>query len=317
MQRRTLLQSLSSVAAAACCLTPAAFAGLQPLPQLSAPGKVRYCLNTSTLRGQKLGIVREVEIAAQAGYDGIEPWIPNLRDFVQQGGSLADLAKKISDAGLTVDSAIGFAQWIHPDAEARTKALEEAKRDMEMLRQIGGTRIAAPPVGAHQADSPAVSLADAAERFAALQQVSRESGVLPQLEVWGFSKNLSRIGEVASVAAETGNPNTLLLLDTYHLFKGGSSFAGLSLFSDHALQVFHMNDYPADPPRAQINDSHRVYPGDGIAPLSEIIQMLAGNGRSITLSLELFNPEYWKQDPQLVANTGLEKMRKAVATAFA
>ena len=132
-----------------------------------------------------------------------------------------------------------------------------------------------------------------------------------------LTHNVSRLGEVASVAAETGNSDTLLLLDTYHLFKGGSSFAGLSLFSDESLQVFHMNDYPAEPARAQMNDSHRVYPGDGIAPLSQIIQMLAGNGRSITLSLELFNPEYWKQDAALVATTGLEKMRKAVSVAFA
>ncbi|MEY2725141.1 MAG: Inosose isomerase [Planctomycetota bacterium] len=316
MQRRTFLQAFSSAAAAG-CVSQASFGSVHPAPAISSPGKVRYCLNTSTLRGQKLGVVREVEIAAQAGYDGIEPWIPNLRDYVQQGGSLADLGKKISDLGLTVDSAIGFAQWIHPDAEARAKAIDEAKRDMDMLRQIGGTRIAAPPVGAHQADSAPVSLADAAERFAALQKASRDIGVQPQLEVWGFSKNLSRLGEVASVAAETGNSDTLLLLDTYHLFKGGSSFAGLSLFSDESLQVFHMNDYPAEPARAQMNDSHRVYPGDGIAPLSQIIQMLAGNGRSITLSLELFNPEYWKQDAALVATTGLEKMRKAVSVAFA
>jgi 2-keto-myo-inositol isomerase len=188
---------------------------------------------------------------------------------------------------------------------------------MDMLRQIGGTRIAAPPVGAHQGDSPLVELSAAAERFAALQKIGRDAGVQPQLEVWGFSKNLSRLGEVAYVAAETGDPTTLLLLDTYHIHKGGSDFAGLSLFSDQSLQVFHMNDYPAEPPRAQINDSHRVYPGDGVAPLNQIIQTLAGNGRSITLSLELFNPEYWKQDAAVVAATGLAKMRSAVEQAFA
>jgi sugar phosphate isomerase/epimerase len=188
---------------------------------------------------------------------------------------------------------------------------------MDMLRQIGGTRIAAPPVGAHQADSAVVELSAAAERFAALQKVGRDAGVQPQLEVWGFSKNLSRLGDVAWVAAETGDPETLLLLDTYHLFKGGSDFAGLELFSDRSLQVFHMNDYPADPPRAQMNDSHRVYPGDGIAPLTQIIRALAGNGRSITLSLELFNPEYWKQDAAAVAAVGLARMRASVERAFA
>ncbi|MFM7037887.1 MAG: sugar phosphate isomerase/epimerase family protein [Planctomycetaceae bacterium] len=316
MHRRTLLTALPAAAAVATATPGNSTSGFALTPGPAA-SSVRYCLNTSTLRGQKLGIVREVAIAAQAGYQGLEPWIPNLREFVQQGGSLDDLRKQISDAGLTVDSAIGFAQWIHPDDTARTKALEEARRDMDMLRQIGGTRIAAPPVGAHQADSPLVELSAAAERFAALQQIGRDAGVLPQLEVWGFSKNLSRLGEVAYVAAETGDPGTLLLLDTYHIHKGGSDFAGLSLFSDQSLQVFHMNDYPAEPPRAQINDSHRVYPGDGIAPLNQIIQMLAGNGRSITLSLELFNPEYWKQDAAVVAATGLAKMRSAVEQAFA
>ena len=313
MHRRTLLTTLPAAAATLAAAAVPGFSCPAAPDESVKPGTVRYCLTTSTLRGQKLGIEREVAIAAQAGYQGLEPWIPNLRDYVQQGGSLDDLRKKISDSGLTVDSAIGFAQWIHPDDAARAKALEEARRDMDMLRQIGGTRIAAPPVGAHQGDSPLVELSAAAQRFAALQKIGRDAGVQPQLEVWGFSKNLSRLGEVAYVAAETGDPDTLLLLDTYHIFKGGSDFAGLELFSDRSLQVFHMNDYPADPPRAQMNDSHRVYPGDGIAPLTQIIRALAANGRSITLSLELFNPEYWKQD----AAAGLAKMRAAVERAFA
>ena len=62
----------------------------------------RYGLNTSTIRGQNLGIVREVELAGQAGYDGIEPWIRELDEYVKQGGSLSDLRKRIADAGLTV-----------------------------------------------------------------------------------------------------------------------------------------------------------------------------------------------------------------------
>ena len=317
MHRRTLLTTLPAAAATLATAAVPGYSSPAAPDESTKPGTVRYCLNTSTLRGQKLGIEREVEIAAQAGYQGLEPWIPNLRDYVQQGGSLDDLRKKISDSGLTVDSAIGFAQWIHPDDAARAKALEEARRDMDMLRQIGGTRIAAPPVGAHQGDSPLVELPAAAQRFAALQKIGRDAGVQPQLEVWGFSKNLSRLGEVAYVAAETGDPDTLLLLDTYHIFKGGSDFAGLELFSDRSLQVFHMSDYPADPPRAQMNDSHRVYPGDGIAPLTQIIRALAANGRSITLSLELFNPEYWKQDAAAVAAAGLAKMRSAVERAFA
>ena len=64
-----------------------------------------------------------------------------------------------------------------------------------------------------------------------------------------------------------------------------------------------------------MNDSHRVYPGDGVAPLSKILQMIGGGGRSVSLSLELFNKDYWKQDPLEVAKTGLAKMKAAVAKA--
>ena len=68
-----------------------------------------YCLNTSTIRGQKLTLVQEIELAAKAGYQGIEPWISEIEDHVKAGGTVADLRKRISDAGLTVEGGIGFA----------------------------------------------------------------------------------------------------------------------------------------------------------------------------------------------------------------
>ena len=74
-----------------------------------------YSLNTSTVRsfdgknGQSRPIVELVEIAAKAGYNAIEPWIQELNVYVQGGGSLKDLGKRIADAGLVVPDAIGFA----------------------------------------------------------------------------------------------------------------------------------------------------------------------------------------------------------------
>ncbi|MCA9038503.1 MAG: sugar phosphate isomerase/epimerase [Planctomycetaceae bacterium] len=273
----------------------------------------RFCLNTSTIRGQKLGIQEEIRIAAEAGYDGIEPWIRSIAEFVEAGGKLADLRKQIQDAGLTVDSAIGFAQWIVDDESKRKAGLEEAKRDMDMLREIGGTRIAAPPSGANQ--GPKLDLFVVAERYRELLELGDQTGVTPQLEVWGFSANLSRLGETVFVCTEADHPKACVLPDVYHIFKGGSGFNGLQLLSDAAIQVFHMNDYPASPSRQEMNDSHRVYPGDGIAPLTDILNMIGGNGRSVTLSLELFNKDYWQQDALQVAKTGLQKMKTACEAA--
>jgi sugar phosphate isomerase/epimerase len=103
-----------------------------------------------------------------------------------------------------------------------------------------------------------------------------------------------------------------LLLDVFHLYKGGSTHTGLRLLNGRQLPVFHVNDYPANPPCERITDADRVYPGDGIAPLREIFTMLRDIGAKPFLSLELFNADYYQQDPMTVLTTGLRKMRAAV-----
>jgi sugar phosphate isomerase/epimerase len=77
-----------------------------------------------------------------------------------------------------------------------------------------------------------------------------------------------------------------------------------------------MNDYPADPPRDKINDGYRVFPGDGTAPMTQILRDLHAKGGRTVLSLELFNKTYWEQDALEVAKAGLAKMKAAVAQAL-
>lgn len=267
---------------------------------------LRFCLNTSTIRGQKLPIDEEVRLAAAAGYDAIEPWMNELQAYQEAGGKLKDLGKQIADAGLTVESAIGFAPWIVDDDKQRAEGLESMKRDMDTLRQIGGIRIAAPPVGA--TDRTDLNLEAAAERYRAILELGRSLGVTPQLELWGFSKSLCRVGELMHIAVESADPDACLLLDVYHIYKGGSDFRALRLVPGSSVHVLHMNDYP-DLPRDTIGDKDRVYPGDGIAPVGEVLKQLRSTGFQGVLSLELFNADYWAKPAEEVVKTGLAKMK--------
>jgi len=269
-----------------------------------------YCLNTATIRGQKLGLVKEIEITAQAGYQGIEPWINSIQQYVDNGGSLKDLKKRMADLGLSLESAIGFSEWVVDDDARRSKGLEQAKREMDWVAQLGGKRLAAPPSGATQ--TPGLDLFKAADRYRALLEAGDRIGVVPQLELWGFSKNLNRLGECAFVAIEAAHPKACVLADVYHIYKGGSDFHGMRLLGADAIQVIHMNDYPSDPPREKINDSFRVFPGDGVGKVPEVLRVLHSTGGQKILSLEIFNREYWEQDALTVVKAGLEKM-KAVA----
>src|SRR5207253_8162388 len=115
------------------------------------------------------------------------------------------------------------------------------------------------------------------------------------------------------VGMETGHPKACVLADVFHLYKGGSDIRGIQLLGANAIQVLHMNDYPKDPPREKIDDSYRVYPGEGAAPMAEILRLLRATGGQKVLSLELFTRKYWAEDPLEVANTGLASLKAAAA----
>jgi sugar phosphate isomerase/epimerase len=183
-------------------------------------------------------------------------------------------------------------------------------REMELLAQIGCKRVAAPPAGLDP-EVP-LDLFYAGQKYARLLELGRETGVMPQLEFWGASPVLWHMGQVLMIAAAADDPDVKILPDVYHMFRGGSGFDSLKMVDGNLIDLFHMNDYPGNKPREKQNDSDRVYPGDGAAPMQQIVGDLAGMGGEKILSLELFNRYYWNQDPLEVARTGLKKMKSLV-----
>jgi sugar phosphate isomerase/epimerase len=266
-----------------------------------------YSLNMSTIRGHKLGFVKELETASKAGFRSIEIWMDSLQTYLNSGGTVADARKRINDLGLKIENCIGFAQWIVDDAGTRTQALEQIKREMDILAALGCHRTAAPPMGATK--EPGLDLKRAAERYRAILEIGEKTGVVPQLELWGFSQNLNRLGDVLFVAAESSHPSARLLLDVYHLYKGGSGIETLPLVGNDAIEIFHVNDYPANIPATAITDADRIYTGDGVAPIRRILQSIRSAERPVVISLEVFNNNYYAQDPLVVAQTALAKMK--------
>jgi len=306
MKRRDTLKTLG-LASAAMAVTPLAIS-----QEKKPAGKFRFCLNTSTISGQKPGLQKYIEIADRVGYDGVELWVQDVKEYKDQGHSLATLRKFIEDSHIVVEDAIGFAPWMVEDEQQRKAGFAQMRQEMEWMAQLGCARIAAPSAGV-KANVP-LDLFKVGERYKQLLDLGRQTGVMPLLEFWGSSPVFYHLGQALLAAAAANDPDVRILPDVYHLFRGGSGFEGLKMINGKILDVIHFNDFPSSIPREQQQDSDRVYPGDGVAPLKQVIADLSNMGGTKVLSLELFNREYWKNDPLVVAKTGLEKMRKVVST---
>jgi sugar phosphate isomerase/epimerase len=152
----------------------------------------------------------------------------------------------------------------------------------------------------------------AAERYRTILELGDKTGVVPHLELWGFSANLHKLSDVVYVAIESGHPKAKVLLDNFHLYKGGSSLDSLHLMDNSAVDIFHMNDY-TDIPRENITDEDRVLPGDGMSPLPKILKTLKDPARKLVLSVEIFNKKYYSMDANDVAKLALQKLKAVTA----
>ena len=269
----------------------------------------RISLNVSTIRPFRLPVDQQIEVCGKAGFDGIELWVSDLEAYRDKGGSWRDIASRLNDNRLVLDNIIGFAQWAVDDQSRRDAGLQQMKREMEMTAALGGKFIAAPMGGVNRLES---SLNVYAERFLRVIEAGKAVGVTPLLELWGAGA-LNKLADAVNIGIATGHSDANLLLDFYHLYRGGNSFDSLNLINLSRLPVFHMNDYPSDPPREQLNDRHRVYPGDGICPFNKIIPLMQKGGFQGTFSVELFNEDYCRNNTvEQVLATTLEKTRKII-----
>ncbi len=266
-----------------------------------------YCFNTSTIRNCGLTVTEEIELAASAGYDGIELWVAEIETYLEAGGTLASLRAVIDDAGIHVPNLIAFFQWANPDIDTRTAALGEAADVFEMANALGCPYVAAPPMGV--TDRTDIPIADLATYYSGLLDAVRGIGVTPLLEFWGMSKTLGSLEDALAIMRTVDSPEVVLLADVFHMAKAGDSYDLLGELEGSQLGLFHFNDFPGSPEIDAQTDADRVYPGDGAAPIADIVATLRDIGYTGMYSLELFNKGYEEAGAEAVTRTGIEKMR--------
>lgn len=310
LDRRSFLAG--GLALGACSVAPSDKA--VPLRRAHQGGRSPWpiCLDTATIRPASLN--DKIRIAAEAGFDAIEPWEGELNDFEQKGGDLKTLGREIRDRGLFVPSVIGLWGAIPPTQEQWDRSLVDSRRRMRQASEIGAQHIQVipqPPRPWREFDPKW-----AADRYRILLEIGlKEFGINPAMVFVEFLAGAKRLGQAAAIALDADHPRARIIPDVFHMYIGDSGFNGLKHIRGEFIAIFQFNDAPADPPKGQLKDAHRVFPGDGILPLKQCLRDLIEIGYSRCISLELYNPAYWKRDPLEVARTGLEKTLRVIEQA--
>jgi 2-keto-myo-inositol isomerase len=260
------------------------------------------CLDTATIKPAN-GLENKVAIAAEAGYDAIEPWDWELAEYEKNGGSLKALGKQIKDKGLFVPSMIGLWGCIPKDEAAFQKSLPATRNRMRMASEIGCAHVQAIPneIGEHYDPKFAASC------YRRLLDIGlNEYNVNPAL-VFVNLFPLKTMGQATAIALDANHPKAKIIPDVFHMYITEGGFEGMKLVRGDLFAIFQFNDAPKNLDINKMEDKHRVYPGDGILPLPDILKDLKASGFKGCISLELYNEEYYKQNLLMVAKTGLQK----------
>jgi 2-keto-myo-inositol isomerase len=276
---------------------------------------MRISLNTSTLLHYNIAVDQQIDLVAEAGFTGIELWMSDIKTYLDKGGNAEDLGKKLKSHQLTLENIIGFSKWCSDDAEERKTAIAQLREEMLITATLGGKFIAAPVQGISVLDP---NKYDAyAERYTAILELGDETGVTPLIELWGMGA-LHKVADCAKIVIATGHPKAAMLLDFYHVHRGGNDWDTIDILNGKRLPVIHINDYPATPSYDKLKDSDRVLPGEGVCTFDEIIPKLYEAGFRGGFSVELFNKGYWEtMDAKTLLKHSYEKTYAVVEKALA
>lgn len=259
------------------------------------------CLNAITIKQAPL--LDKISLAAETGYKGIELWANDIAAHEQGGGSLTELGRRITDLGLSVGTVVHLPNWMNATGQEKTEVWGKCREMMRQAKDVGSPYIiAGPPMGACDLELAAANYHD-------LCDLGRELGVKPAAEFLGFVEKVHTIPAVMAIVEGSKDPDGTMVMDSFHMVRGGSSLEDLKAVPGSRIAIVHVNDAPAGKPIPEQSDADRVMPGDGVIDLAGMFAILKESGYHGFVSLELFNDSYWSMDPREVLEIGLRKLQ--------
>ena len=254
---------------------------------------------------QTADLATDIRVAGQAGYDVIELRDGKLDQFLAHG-SLDDVRRMLYETGVAawtinaidrvgVDGTVGTAR-----AVARCRELSRYAQAIECPWVLV---VPGPTEG--RTDAQVTS--DTAATLRKMADTAAEFGIGVAFEFMGFPWAAVRdVAGAWAVVQEANRPNLGIIVDTAHFYAGGSTLESIKDVDPARLVVLHINDVE-DVAKPDITDGHRLYPGEGVIPLQDILSAVRATGWDGVLSVELFREEYWHQDPLAVAREAKAK----------
>ncbi len=230
--------------------------------------------------------------------------------FRAVGLLLSDMARA-GEAGLeelrlsqlAVAEIVGLTGWADPDHATRAVALRHAEQAFALAYRVQAEVVVA------AAPCEPVDLLSVTDRFRELCRLAAPYAVRVGLEFHAASERVRTIASAWTVVEGAGAENGGLVLDTFHCYQGESAVEMLEPVPGDRVFLVQLADC-MEMPKYELENRHRVYPGTGTIAFEPLLGALSEKNYAGYYSVELYNEDYWLEDPILVAQDAMRSLRR-------
>lgn len=268
---------------------------------------MKLSMNLVSLRKEPLE--DRLKAIAEAGFEGVGLWVSDMEEFVSSGGSLEQLGELLAKLNLQVPELCALGGWHLVDDKRGVK--QELERIGKMCEEVGIKKTVLICPVAWEVEAP---LERSAKDYKELCDIGKEWGFIMGLEFLGMKKGINNPISAWEVVREANCENGGVVVDFFHLLKGSGKPADLLSLPAQGVALVHFNDIPADKPLEMLTDADRLLPGEGNAPLYELLTNLKKIGYEGWLSIEIFNPLHQSKQPIEVCEAAIERAKKLLCS---
>ncbi len=259
---------------------------------------MKIALNGATT--MKADLETDIKAAAEAGFDLIEIWAAKLRVFLGTK-SVDDLKALLSESGVQPYSINSIEHITFRSDDDYAKIKSECEELSSIAGQLGCPYIVVVPGKLPDGATKEQIVDESVRVLNELGDIAGAHGVSLAFEFLGQTDcSVQTLDLCNEIVEKVNRDNIGNVLDTFHFYAGNSTFEAIDTLRPEKLFIFHIND-AEDLPKESLTDAQRLYPGEGILPIKEIKSRFDKIGYDRMVSIEIFRPEYWDQDPFEVA----------------
>ena len=270
---------------------------------------MKLALNGATTMNADLET--DIRAASEAGFDCLEIWASKLRVFLESH-SAADLNNLFAANGLEPYGINSIERITFRDAAGHEALLAECEDLCRTAADIRCPYIVVVPSPLPADTGWREVIEESARVLSQLGSIAEECGIGLAFEFLGQTDcSVQTLALADEIVQRVNRENVGLVIDSFHFYAGGSTIDSIAALDPDHLFIFHIND-AENRPREKLEDKHRLLPGLGILPLTDIVRALKGIGYDRVASVEIFRPEYWERDPFELARAARAAAERAI-----